>query len=130
MFRIYRDARRIKEGDQIYKNCFSFFIAPGGKKDRQAGYYIHIQPGGSFFGGGIYWPDPLQLMKIRKKIIERGDEYISLSQEKKFLSRFEKIQGKKTKKMPRGYTDDLPHTELIKRKQHIITHQYSDKVVL
>lgn len=34
LFRIYRDARRIKDGDPIYKNNFGMAIAPGGKKSQ------------------------------------------------------------------------------------------------
>ena len=71
MFRIYRDARRLKEWDQMYKNNFGFYITQTGKKSTQAGYYVHIQSGGSFFGGGIYRADSVQLMAIRKKIIEQ-----------------------------------------------------------
>lgn len=34
LFRIYRDARRLKDGDPIYKNNFGMAIAPGGKKSQ------------------------------------------------------------------------------------------------
>lgn len=44
LFRIYRDARRLKEGDQLYKHNRGFVISPGGKNSSLPGYYLHIEP--------------------------------------------------------------------------------------
>lgn len=130
MFRIYRDARRLKEGDQIYKNNFWFALGPNGKKDTSAGYYIHLEPGNCIFAWGIYRPTPEQLLKLRQKLSVSGDEYKSLIQQKEFIRQFGRVSGTTTNMMPRGFTKDTPYLELIKMKQHLIYHRYTDEDIV
>jgi uncharacterized protein (TIGR02453 family) len=52
-FRINRDVRFSKDKSP-YKTNIGAYINPGGKKKMTAGYYLHIEPGGSFAGGGGY----------------------------------------------------------------------------
>ena len=78
LFRIYRDARRLQEGDPIYKSNFGMAIAPEGKKSQAPSYYFHIEKGGSFFGGGLYWPSSDQLLNLRHYLEIHGDEYTKI----------------------------------------------------
>lgn len=58
VFRIFRDVRFSKDKTP-YKTHFDVFIAKkGGRKSIYAGYYLHITPDNSLFGGGIYAPIP------------------------------------------------------------------------
>src|SRR6056297_2224221 len=43
MFRIFRDVRFSKD-KRPYKTNFGSFIAKGGRKSENAGYYFHIEP--------------------------------------------------------------------------------------
>ena len=67
MFRIYRDIR-FSPDKTPYKTHMGAFIANGGRKTRQAGYYIHLKPDESFISGGIYSPDAATLESIRNYI--------------------------------------------------------------
>lgn len=127
MFRIYRDARRLKEWDQIYKNNFWFVLSPKGKKDTNAGYYIHLEPGHCMFAGGIYRPRPDDLLKLRQKLSTRGDEYLALTHNKEFIWRFGRVSWTTTSVMPRGFGANTEYPELVKMKQHLIYHQYNDE---
>jgi len=73
-FRIFRDVR-FSKNKSPYKINFGAYISKGGRKNPFAGYYIHLQPGESFVGGGIYMPESKYLKAIRKKIYENVDEY-------------------------------------------------------
>jgi uncharacterized protein (TIGR02453 family) len=64
VFRIYRDVR-FSPNKEPYKNHIGAYIARGGRKSPRAGYYIHLDPGNCFAGGGIYMPAPDVLKKIR-----------------------------------------------------------------
>ena len=48
VFRIYRDVRFSKDKTP-YKNNMGAWFNKGGKKSPHAGYYLHIEPGNSFF---------------------------------------------------------------------------------
>jgi uncharacterized protein (TIGR02453 family) len=49
IFRIYRDTR-FSTDKTPYKNHFGLVIGRGGRTSNWAAYYLHISPGGSFFG--------------------------------------------------------------------------------
>lgn len=127
MFRIYRDARRLKEWDPIYKNNFWFVLSPRGKKDTNAGYYVHLEPGNCMFAGGIYRPRPEDLLKLRQKLANKGDEYLKLTQNKEFIWRFGRVSWTTSTNIPRGFAKDIAYPELVKMKQHLIYHQYNDE---
>ena len=57
MFRIYRDARRLKEWDQIYKNNFWFVLSPRGKKDTKGDEYLKLTHNKEFIWrfGRVSW---------------------------------------------------------------------------
>lgn len=130
LFRIYRDARRLKEGDPIYKINFGLFVGPDGKNDTHAGHYIHIQPGESFFGGGVYWPTSEELLNLRHYLSKYGKQYFALTSDKKFIKLFGKVQWTSTTKFPRWFDNQTPYLELVKQKQHLIYHKFTDKQVL
>ena len=130
LFRIYRDARRIKEWDPLYKNNFGFHIGKDGKKWTDAGYYVQFQEGNCLLAGGIYRPTPEQLLKLRQKISLHGDEYLKITQKKEFVWRFGEIQWTITTKIPRGFPKDINYPDLVKRKQHLIYHRYEDAEVV
>ena len=67
MFRIFRDVRFAKDKSP-YKINMGAWITHAGRKSPGPGYYIHLQPGGSFLAAGVYMPEPDQLKKIRNEI--------------------------------------------------------------
>ncbi len=131
MFRIYRDARRLKPWDLLYKQQFSFYIAPWGKKDTKAWYYIHLQPGGeSFFAGWVYRPTPVELRSLRRFLSFKGNEYYALTRSQEFVQRFGTVDGDVLKSLPRGFDQYTPFLELVQRKQFLIDRHYTDEQVM
>jgi len=65
MFRIYRDVRFSKDKTP-YKYNFSGSFSRAGNH-RRGGYYIHIQPEGSFIAAGFWAPNKEDLFRIRKE---------------------------------------------------------------
>ena len=72
LFRIFRDVR-FSHDKRPYKTNFGSFMAKGGRKSVYAGYYFHIDPAGSFAGGGIYMPAAEPLKAIREYMAENGE---------------------------------------------------------
>lgn len=130
MFRIYRDARRLKTWDPLYKHHFSFAISPSGKRNMIWGWYIHIESGKSFFGSGIYWLTSSQLKPLRSRLKNEGDEYVSLTQDSTFQKRFGHVHGSTLTNPPRWFDKTDAHIELIKKKQHLVRASYDDDLVL
>jgi len=130
LFRINRDIRFSKDKSP-YKINFGASINTGGKKSFKAGYYLHIQPGGSFVGGGIYQPFPDVLKKVRQEIDYNFNEFKSIINHKKFKAVYTKglsmERDVSLSRTPKGYDENNPAVEYIKLKSVIAIASLSDE---
>lgn len=130
LFRIYRDARYPRNREHPYKTNLGLHINPGGKQSGKAWYYVHIEPGASFFGGGIYRAEKAWLQNLRHYLAKHGATYTKLTTDKKFANRFGEIQGESSSRLPKWFTTYTHHLDLVLRKQHLVYRKYTDKEVL
>jgi uncharacterized protein (TIGR02453 family) len=129
IFRIYRDVRFSKNKDP-YKNHFGANISKGGRKSKNAGYYIHLQAGQSFLAAGAYMPEPEALKDIRYEIFEKNEKFRSIIDNKQFKNYFPKLEGEKLKTIPKGFPKEFEDIEFLKLKSFEIIHQISDNLLL
>lgn len=130
IFRINRDIRFSKD-KSLYKTNFGMFLAAGGKKSGQAGYYFHLEPGdNSFIAGGLYAPDNEKLAKVRQEIDYNPEPLKKISEKKIFKNLFDAIQGDTLKRPPKGYPDTHPNIELLKLKSIIVIHHVTDQEII
>jgi uncharacterized protein (TIGR02453 family) len=106
------------------------FIAHGGKKTKGAGYYIHIQPGDCFLGGGIYMPQATELAKIRQEIDYNAQHLLDILHNTEFKKTFGELQGEQLKTTPKGYPKDHEHIELLRYKSFTVFTKYTDSDVI
>lgn len=130
MFRIYRDARYPRNREHPYKWNFGFVISAWGKNSSNAGYYVHIEPGGSFFGWGVYRPERTQLLNLRHFLAAHGDLYKKITKNPSFVKRFGIIHGESTSRLPKVFTGYTPYLDIIARKQHLVYHKYTSSDIL
>ncbi|HDR67926.1 MAG TPA: DUF2461 domain-containing protein [Bacteroidaceae bacterium] len=125
IFRIYRDIRFSKDKTP-YKTHFGAYLANGGRKSLQAGYYFHIEPGNSFIAGGVYMPGKEQLKAIRQEIIFQTEVYVGIIDNclKKGYARYE--QENKMKLAPKGFPADYKYIEELKFKNYVFSKEYND----
>jgi uncharacterized protein (TIGR02453 family) len=118
LFRIYRDVRFSKDKTPYKTHAAAHFVLRGKPKGVEgSGFYLHIEPGEVFLGGGIYMPDGDQLKKIRKAIARQPERFLLMVGQKDFKKMFGKLQGEKLQRVPRGYEPDHPMAEWLKHKQ-------------
>ena len=129
MFRIFRDVR-FSNDKRPYKTNFGSFIAKGGRKSIYSGYYFHIEPRGSFIGGGIYMPAAEPLKAIREYIAENGEEFSSIITDKKFKTIFPEMMEDKLKTAPKGYSPDHEFIELLRYKSFAFSSQLNKSQIL
>jgi uncharacterized protein (TIGR02453 family) len=127
LFRLFRDTR-FSPDKTPYKTHFgAYMAAQGGRKSLRAGYYFHLEPGGSFISGGIYMPEPEVLKALRLAIYENIDEWLEITGGR-FVEFFPEMYGEdeKLKKIPLGFPKDWPHGELLKYKHYAFGHGLDD----
>ncbi len=128
IFRIYRDVRFSKDKSP-YKNHFSVGFTRT-KPALRGGMYLHIEPQGSFVGGGFWEPNKDDLLRIRKELAIDASELREIINQKEFKHYFGLLQGETLKTAPRDFDKDHPNIDLIRMKQFLVTRKFSDKEVL
>ena len=129
LFRIFRDVR-FSNDKSPYKTNFGSFIAKGGRKSSYAGYYFHIEPSGSFVGGGIYMPATEPLKAIRDYIAENGEEFLLLTNNKNFKKVYPEMMDDKLKTAPKGYSTDHEFINLLRYKSFAFSSQFDKSQIL
>ncbi len=127
-FRIYRDVRFSKD-QTPYKTNFGVGYSRL-KPMLRGGYYIHLEPGNSFVGGGFWGPDAKDLLRIRKEFEIGTAEIEKITSDNTFINYFKEIKGDAVKTAPRGFDKNHPSIDLIRKKQYVVMRPFTDKEVL
>lgn len=127
IYRIYRDVR-FSADKTPYKNHFSMYMGRL-QPNFRGGYYLHIEPGASFIGIGFFDPNKEDLLRIRKEI-ELDDELEIILNSKDIIETFGTLQGDEVKTAPKGFDKTHERIALLKKKQFLLMHKFTDKEVL
>lgn len=128
VFRIYRDVRFSKDKSPYKNNLGVHFTRAS--RERRGGYYLHLEPGKSFAGGGFWAPNPEDLKRIRDEIAYDGKPLRKIINGKNFVKYFGTLGGDELKSAPSGYDRDHPDIDLIRKKQFVVMHPFTDQEVL
>lgn len=130
IMRINRDVRFSRDKSP-YKTNFFAYINKGGRKSPFGGYYLHVEPGASFAGGGVYMPESAVLEQLRQEISLHFEEWQSLVQGDDLLRFFpEGVQASgSTKRPPRGYDGSDPAIAYLRYKGYFTQRFFSDDEV-
>jgi len=123
--RIHRDMR-FQKGKPPYKT--DWFIMLGGEAEKGAGYFLHVQSGGSFAGGGLYTPDADTLLSIRKRISKNFADWKKVAEGKQLTSIVPDgvTPPDELKTMPHGFDKDDPAAEYLRMKGYVANRGLSN----
>ncbi len=114
--RIYRDVRFSKDKTPFHNYVMAKFIHEVGKNHPSAGFFIKIEPDQVCFGSGACGLDNPAISKIRSHIDSFPKEWVKARDNKKFKKLYGELGGGRLKRPPRGYEEDHPLIEDLKRK--------------
>lgn len=127
LFRIYRDVRFSKDKSP-YKHNFGISLSRATKRLR-GGYYIQIEPGGSFVGGGFWQPNTEDLKRIRAEFAIDDQPIREIMAEPAFRKYFGALQGEELKTAPQGFDKNHPALDLLRKKSFVATRNFTDAEV-
>jgi uncharacterized protein (TIGR02453 family) len=131
VFRIYRDVRFSKNKVPYKTNIAAAFSVRSLKGVTEApGFYVHVEPGGVFLGGGLYMPSGDQLKAIRKSIVNDPETFLGVLQNRKFRKEFGGIQGESLQKAPLGFPRDHPMINHLRHKQFFVGKEMDERTCL
>lgn len=128
LYRIYRDVRFSKD-----KTPYSEYWGGGYRratKKLRGGYYFHIEKGRSSVIGGFWGPNTDDLARIRQDIDLNSDEWRKVLNDRSFKQFFGELRGEQVKSAPRGYDKSHEAIDLLRYKQFLIKHSFTDAEVL
>lgn len=125
LFRIYRDTRFSRDKTPYKTHLAAHFRHRGsGEGVYGPGFYLHLEPGASFAGGGLWHPAPEPLKQVRTAIATRAKAW------KAIRDSGLAIRGDALKRVPAGFDPAHPFTEDLKRKDFYLGREFTDKEVL
>jgi uncharacterized protein (TIGR02453 family) len=126
LFRIYRDARfsndkspyKIWQGARFFHERRRQVPAPS--------FYVHLQPGESFVGAGLWHPEPDTQRKVRQFIFENPGSWKAAAYEAKLRRRFDLEETEKLVRAPRGFPAEFEFIEDLKHRNWVMWRSLDD----
>ena len=128
LYRIYNDVR-FSANKAPYKPRFAFGIQRASAQ-RRGGYYVHLQPGNNFLACGFFSPNPADLKRIRQDIEQNPATWRQILGSKKIKQSFGTLTGNQVPTFPKGFPKEHEAIDLIRYKQFIVKHHFTDEAIL
>jgi uncharacterized protein (TIGR02453 family) len=128
MMRIYRDIRFARDKSPYKTSIAAHFGYPQGKNVPAPAYYLHLEPGKSAIGSGMWRPPAGALKQIRDAIVADPKRWQRVSHVEEFRSSCG-MMGESLKRPPAGYDPNHPLIEDLKRKDFTTSTPLTDKQV-
>jgi len=120
LFRIYRDTRFGADKTPYKTHVGLHFAHEAGKDVHAPLFYLHLEPGGSFAGGGVWHPDSAALTKIRTAIVANPAGW------KKARGKLDLV-GDSLSRAPKGFPCEHPFLDDLKRKDFVAITELSEE---
>ena len=124
LFRVYRDTRFSEDKTPLKTTAGARFPVRGFAKGRGAGLYFEIAPGWVWIGGGLYRPEPADLVAIRETIAVSHPKLRKIVTSRTFSSILGTLQGDRLTRVPRGFPADHPAADDLRLKQFLGFKEY------
>lgn len=129
LMRIHRDVRFSKDKRPYKTNLGIQFRHEAGKDVHAPGLYFHVEPRRVFLGCGMWRPDRDSLRAVRDAIAGDPAGWRRVRDAKRFREAWQ-LGGESLKRAPRGYAEDHPMIEDLKRTDHIAFCEFPDEIVV
>ena len=136
VFRIYRDTRFSKDKSPYKTNVGASlpWVEDASGPDERVhgnGGYIHIQPGNSFVGGGMWMAEKPRIEALRRAIVEDPERVRAAIEDPEFLETFGPVSSHESlKRVPPGYPADHPMADLLRAKDLTFGRRLADDEVM
>lgn len=127
LFRIHRDTRFSKEKTP-YKTWAGMQFFHMRRRELEGGtpvFYLHIQPGQCFIGGGHWHPQPEAVKHIRNYMVNNPASWKKATRAKCFLKHY-KLDGRSLARPPRGFDPQHELIEDLKRQDFVAVASLED----
>ncbi len=128
MFRIHRDVRFSKDKTPYKTHAAAQFRHDAGKDAHAPGFYLHLEPGRVFYGGGLWMPPSDKLKAIRERIAGKTSEWSKAKGAASVKKTFGDLrEGDPLSRPPKGFDPDHPAIDDLKKRSFFIMAEAPQK---
>ena len=126
LFRIHRDAR-FSNDKSPYKSWQGARLFHERRREVAApSFYLHLQPGESFVGAGLWHPEGHTQRKVRQFILENPASWKRTAHDPKLRRRFELDDSEVMIRPPRGFPADFEFIDDLKHRNWVFWRALDD----
>ena len=125
MFRIYRDTRFANDKSPYKTWLGARLFHERARQVHSPLFYIHIQPGRCFAGGGLWHPEGPALKRIRDFLVDNPAAWKKAVRSKRFREQFG-LGGESLSRPPSGFDPEHELIDDLKRKDFVASREFSD----
>jgi len=129
LFRLHRDTRFAADKSPYKTHAGAQFRHLFAKDVHAPGFYLHLEPGEPFGGGGLWHPEGSILARVRDAIVAHPKKWTKVVRDPGFIARFNELGGESLKRPPQGYDPNHPLIEDLKRKDFVFGESYTEQQV-
>ncbi|HKV26565.1 MAG TPA: DUF2461 domain-containing protein [Candidatus Acidoferrum sp.] len=120
IFRIYRDIRFSKDKKPYKEQIAAIFHRHGTDTHGRGGFYVAVSHKRVAIGGGVYMPEPHQLLAIRQRIAARHDDFRRILAARPVRKLLGHLDGAQLSRVPRGFPADHLAADFLRYKQFLL----------
>lgn len=129
LFRIHRDTR-FSGNKAPYKTWQGARLFHARRRETPApSFYIHVEPGGSFVGAGLWHPETPTQRRVRQFIHENPAGWTAATQAPAFRRKFALDDREMLVRMPAGFPPDSPLADDLRRKNFVALRPLGDDLL-
>jgi len=131
LMRPYRDTRFSADKTPYKTNVGIQFRHETGKDVHAPGFYLHLEPAGSFAGVGMWRPDAATAGLARQRIAGHPEEWSDATGSRTFTEMWalEHDEDEMLKRVPKDFEADHPHADDLRLKSLVASSRLSQKDV-
>lgn len=123
MLRLHRDLRFSKNKAPYKAMAAAYFWHQSGKENTP-GLYLHLDPERCFLGVGLWQPATPIRRAVTDAIAQNSDDWKAAVANRAFKAKF-KFAGEALAKLPKQYDPEHPFAEDLRRKDFIVTANFT-----
>jgi uncharacterized protein (TIGR02453 family) len=124
LYRIYRDTRFSADKRPLKTHAAASFPRRGLPRHQGAGLYFEVASDWVWIGGGMWAPEPPQLLKVREHIADTWPELQTTLRTRAFRERLGELGGDTLARVPRGFPASHPAAEYLKHYRFVAGREF------
>ena len=117
LYRVYRDTRFSDNKKPLKTHASAIFPWRGLAKHEAAALYFEVAGGWVWMGGGMWRPEPPDLLRVREHIADTWPEVRTIVTRRPFTRHFGEMGGETLTRVPRGFARDHPAADYLRHVQ-------------